>query len=180
MLELLGYRSNNCVTDSAMEVGFGVPRWNGFTMQDDWNLGLVVAATKSAAQDPEKPAIADALAAAVANQQGRERVAARKRKQDNEEGARRQEEEAVMSALQVELQALQASDPGMTLLTAVEFVTSDPGRRVSLYKLCSVEDRNIRFNGIGQEDSCPLKIASSVDNDLAYLQRRAKAEGFQV
>src|SRR5580692_7148910 len=58
MLELLGFRSNKCVTDSAMEAGFGVPRWNGFTMQNDWHLALVVAAIKSAAQDPEKPAIA--------------------------------------------------------------------------------------------------------------------------
>jgi bifunctional ADP-heptose synthase (sugar kinase/adenylyltransferase) len=163
-----------------MSAGFGVPRWNGFTMQDDLHLARLVAVIKFAAQDPEKPAIADAFAAAVANQQGRERAAVRKRKQDNEEAAPRQEKEAVMSALQVELQALQHSDPGMTLLTAVEFVTSDPGRRVSLYGLCSAGDRSIRSSVIAQDEACLLKIASSVDKDLAFLQRRAKAEGFQL
>jgi hypothetical protein len=79
MLELLGYRSHKCVTDSAIEAGFGVPRWNGFTMRDDWHLDRVLASLRTAVQDPKKPAIADALAAAVANQQGRERVAARNR-----------------------------------------------------------------------------------------------------
>jgi hypothetical protein len=48
-------------------------------MQNDWHLDRVVAAIRSAAQDPEKPAIADALATAIAKQEGRERVAARKR-----------------------------------------------------------------------------------------------------
>jgi hypothetical protein len=149
-------------------------------MHDDWHLDRVVSAIRSAVESPGEPAIADALAAAVANQQGRERVAARKRKQDEEEAARRQEEEAVMSGLQVELQALRITDPGMTLLTAVEFVTSDPGHRIALYRLCSPGDRNIRFKGMGQDDACPLKIASSVDKDLAFLQRRAVAEGFQI
>jgi hypothetical protein len=107
-----------------------------------------VAAIRSAAEDPEKPAIADALAAAVANKQGRDRVAARKRKQDEEEAARRLEEEAVLSGLRHELQALRAADPGMTLLDAVEFVTSDPGQRIALYRLSSPEDRDIRFNGV--------------------------------
>jgi hypothetical protein len=50
MLELLGYRSNKCVTDSAISAGFGVPRWNGFTMQYDWNLDRVVAAIRTAIQ----------------------------------------------------------------------------------------------------------------------------------
>jgi hypothetical protein len=126
MLESLGLRSNKCVTDNAMSAGFGVPRWNGFTMQDDWHLARVVAAIRTAVQDTENPAIADALAAAIAKQQGRERVAAHKRKQEEQEAARRQEEEAVMSALQVELRALRATDPDMTLLDAVEFVTSAP------------------------------------------------------
>jgi hypothetical protein len=94
-----------------------------------------------------------------------------------EEAARRQEEEALVSGLQVELRVLQASDPGMSLLDAVEFVTSDPGQRIALYRFCSPEDRNIRFNGMGQDDSCPLKI---VGNDVAFLKRRAMAEGFQV
>jgi hypothetical protein len=180
MLELLGYRSNKCVTDNAMSAGLGVPRWNGFTMQDDWHLARVVAAIKSAAQDPEKLAIADALAAAIANQQGRERVAARKREQEETAAVRRQEEDAVISALQVELQALRTTDPGMTLLTAVEFVTPDPSRRVALYGLCSPEDRSNQFSGMGQDDPRLLKIASMVSNDLAFLERRAKAEGFRV
>jgi hypothetical protein len=180
MLELLGYRSNKCVTDNAMSAGFGVPRWNGFTMQDDWHLARVVAAINFAAQDPEKPAIADALAAAVANQQGRKRVAARKRKREEREATHRQEEGAVISGLRYELQALRAADPGMTLLTAVEFVTPDPGRRVALYGLCSVEDRIIQSSGMGQDDPRSLNIASMVSNDLAFLERRAKAEGFQV
>jgi hypothetical protein len=180
MLELLGYRSNKCVTDSAMAAGFGVPRWNGFTMQDDWHLALVVAAIKSAAQDPEKPAIADALAAAVANQQGKERVAARKRKREEQEATHRQEEDAVISGLRYELQALLAADPGMSLLTAVEFTTSDPSHRVALYSRCIPEQRSIRSGGVAQDETCPLKIASPVDKDLAFLQRRAAAEGFQI
>jgi hypothetical protein len=105
---------------------------------------------------------------------------ARKRDQDQEEAARRQEEEAAKSRLRVELQVLRDTDPGMSLLNAVEFITPDPGRRIALYRLCSPEDRNIRFNGMGQDDSCHLKIASLVANELAFLERRAKAEGFEV
>jgi hypothetical protein len=179
ILDLMGYRSDGCVTDSAMEAGFGVPRWNGFTMQNDWHLVLVVAAIKFAVQDPEKPAIADALAAAVANQQGRDRVAARKRKQDEEEAARRLEEEAVISGLQVELQALRAADSGMSLLTAVEFATSDPSHRVALYRRCA-EDGAIQARGLSQDDPCLLKIVSSSALDLAFLERRARGEGFKV
>jgi hypothetical protein len=178
MLELLGYRSNKCVTDSAMAAGFGVPRWNGFTMQDDWHLARVVAAIRTATQDPEKPAIADALAAAIANQQGRERAAARKRKQDEAEAARRLEEEAVLSGLRRELQALRAADPSMSLLDAVEFATSDPGHRITLYRYCRGNDRNIGPSGMGQDGL--LKSSSLVDKDLALLERRGKAEGFQV
>ena len=180
ILDLMGYRSDGCVTDSAMEAGFGVPRWNGFTMQNDWHLNRVLAAIKSAAQDPEKPAIADALAASVAKQQGRERVAARKCKRDEEEAARRQEEEAVISRLELELQALQASDPPMSLLTAVEFITSDPAHRVALYRRCIPKERSILSGGVAQDDACLLKIDSSVDKDLTFLQRRAAAEGFQI
>jgi hypothetical protein len=139
-----------------------------------------VSAIRSAAQDPDKPEVADALAAAIAKQQERERVVARKRKQDEEEAAGRQEEEAVVSALQVELQALQTSDPRMSLLTAVEFITSDPAHRVALYSRCIPEDRSIQPGGVAQDDACPLKIAASVANDLAFLKRRAMAEGFQI
>jgi hypothetical protein len=138
-----------------------------------------VAAIRSAAEDPEKPAIADALAAAVAKQQGRKRVAGRKRKQDEEEAARRQEEEAVISGLRHELQALRAADPGMSLLTAVEFTTSDPSHRVALYRRCT-EDGDIQARGLSQDDPRLLKIASSSALDLAFLERRARGEGFQV
>ncbi len=84
----------------------------------------------------------------------------------------------MISVLQVELRALRAADPGMSLLTAVEFTTSDPARRIALYRLCSPEDRSIIC--VGQDDPGLLKIASSVTKDLALLERRAKAEGFQV
>jgi hypothetical protein len=107
-------------------------------------------------------------------------LVARKRKQDNEEAACRLQEEAVVSGLQVELRALRSTDPGMTLLNAVEFITSDPARRIALYKLCSLEARNIRFNCMSQDDSQRLKIDSLVALDLAFLERRAKAEDFQI
>ena len=68
----------------------------------------------------------------------------------------------------------------MSLLDAVEYITPDRGLRIALYRLCSPEDRDIRFNGMGQDDPRLLKIASLVANDLAFLERRAKAEGFQV
>jgi hypothetical protein len=48
-----------------------------------------------------------------------ERVAARKRKQEETDAAHRQEEDALVLLLEVELRALCATDPGMTLLTAV-------------------------------------------------------------
>jgi hypothetical protein len=129
-------------------------------------------------RDPEKPAIADALATAVAKQQGRERLLARKRKHKEEEAARRQEEEAVMSALGVELRELRDMDPCMNLLNAVEFITPDPGRRITLYRYCRGNDRNIGPRSMGQDGF--LKNSSLVDKDLALLERRAKAEGFRV
>ena len=180
ILERLGYRFDKRVTDSAVAAGCGVRRWDGYAMHDDWHLDRVVSAIRSAAQVPGKPAVADALAAAIAKQEERERVAARKRKQEETEAARRQEEEAVISGLEVELRALRATDPGMSLLTAVEYVTSDPALRIALYRRCSPEDRSIRSGGMGQDDPGLLKIASSVAKDLALLERRAKAEGFQV
>jgi hypothetical protein len=154
--------------------------WDGYAMHDDWHWERVVSAIRSATQIPGKPGVADALAAAIAKQQGRERVLARRREQEETAAACRQEEEAAISALRYELQALRAADPGMTLFTAVEFVTSDPGRRVALYGLCSAGDRSIRSSGIAQDEACLLKIASSGDEDLALLPRRAKAEGFQI
>jgi hypothetical protein len=178
ILEQLGYRSDKHVTDSAVAAGCGVRRWDGFAMHDDWHLNRVVAAIRSAAQVPGKPAVADALVAAIASQQARKRVAARKREQEETEAARRREEEAVVSGLEVELRALRVSDPGIRLLDAVEYVTSDPAHRIALYRGCSAEDWSVR--GMGQDDACFSKIAPSVAKDLALLERRAKAEGFQV
>jgi hypothetical protein len=66
----------------------------------------------------------------------------------------------------------------MTLLNAVEYVTSDPAHRIALYRRCSPEDRS--FSGMGQDDVRLLSAASSVAKDLAFLERRARVEGFQV
>jgi hypothetical protein len=178
MLERLGYRFQKRVTDSAVAAGCGVRRWDGYAMHDDWHLDRVVSGIRSAAQVPGKPAVVEALAAAIARQEARERAVARKREQEETEAARRQEEEAVIAALRVELLALRGTDPGMSLLTAVEYVTSDPAHRFAVYRRCSTEDCSAR--SIGQDDSDLLKIGSSVVNDLALLERRAKAEGFQV
>jgi hypothetical protein len=131
-------------------------------MYDDWHVDRAVAAIRMAAQVPGEPAVAVALAAAVVNQQGRERVAARKREQEVTEAARREEENAVVSGLQVELRALRATDPGMTLLMAVEYVTPHPAHRIALYRCCHAEDQSI-----------------GSAKDLALLERRAQAEGFQ-
>jgi hypothetical protein len=147
-------------------------------MHDDWHLDRVVSAIRLAAQARGDTAVADARAAAICRQQGRERLVARKCKRDEEEAERRQEEEAVISGLQVELRALRDHGPGMSLLTAVEFITSDPAHRVALYSRCIPEDRSIQPGGVAQDDACLLKIASSVDKDLTFLQRRAAAEGF--
>ena len=153
-------------------------RFDGNLIHYDWHVGRVVAAIRSAAQDPEKPAIADSLAAAIAKQQARERVAARNRKRQELETACRHEEAAVVSGLEVELRTLLATDPGMSLLDAVEYATPDPDRRIALYGRCSADEPN--FNGMGQDDPCLLKIAASVAKDLALLEHRANAEGFQV
>jgi hypothetical protein len=79
LLELLGYHCGKHVTDAAVVAGCGGRRWDGFAMHDDRHLDDVVSAIRSATQDPAKPEVADALAAAVASQQARERVPARKR-----------------------------------------------------------------------------------------------------
>jgi hypothetical protein len=70
-------------------------------------------------------------------------VAARKREQEVTEAARREEEQAVISGLQIELRALRATDPGMTLLTAVEYSTSNPAHRIALYRCCHAADQRI-------------------------------------
>jgi hypothetical protein len=179
MLQRLGYRCGKHVTDSAVAAGCGVRRWDGYTMHNDWHLDRVVSAIRSAAEVPGNAAVADALAAAIAKQHGRERVAARKRKQEETDAAHREEEEAVISGLQIELRAFQATDPSMSLLNAVEYITPDPARRIALYRRCSPEDRSTRSGVVGQDDLRLLEIASSA-TDLALLERRARAEGFQV
>jgi hypothetical protein len=176
MLELLGYRSEGSVTDSAVRARCGVRRWDGFALFNDWHLDRVLSAIRSAADDPATPAVANAFAAAIAKQNTRDRVAARQRKQEETEAASRQENEAMILVLEVELQALRASDPGMNLLDAVEYTTSDPDRQIALYRRCSAEDRGL--NGMAQDDP-PLKAASSSAVDLELLKRRAIAEGFR-
>jgi hypothetical protein len=86
----------------------------------------------------------------------------------------------MISGLEVELRALRATDSGMDLLTAVEYITPDPAHRLALYGRCSSEDRSIQSSGMGQDDPRFLKITSSVAKDLSLLERRSKAEGFQV
>jgi hypothetical protein len=85
----------------------------------------------------------------------------------------------VISVLWVELQALRGTDPGMTLLTAVEFVTADPAHRIALYRRCA-KDGDVQARDLSQGDPRLLKIVSPSTLDLAFLERRAKAEGFQV
>jgi hypothetical protein len=65
--------------------------------------------------------------------------------------------------LGVELRALCATDPDMSLLTAVEYVTPHPAHRIALYRGCHAEDQSI-----------------GAAKDLALLERRAQAEGFQI
>jgi len=164
LLEQLGYRRDKSVTDAAVATGCGVRRWDGFAMHNDWHPDRVVAAIRSAAEVSGDPAVADALAAAaMALRRERERVAAHKRKQEEKEAARRQEEDALVSGLRVGLRVLRRTDPGMTLLTAVDYITPHPAHRLALYRSCSVEDPRIGAAG-----------------DLALLERHARAEGFQV
>jgi hypothetical protein len=59
-------------------------------------------------------------------------LVAHKREQEETAAARRQEEETLISALQVELQWLRATDSGMSLLDAAEYTTPDPDRRIAL------------------------------------------------
>jgi hypothetical protein len=180
ILELLGYRFEGSVTDSAVRAGCGVRRWDGFALFYDWHLERVVSAIRSAAEDPGTSAISNALAAAIAKQNARDRVAACKRKQEETEAAGRQEEETMISGLEVELRVLRATDPGMDLLTAVEYITSDPAARIALYRRSNPENRSIGAKSTGQEDPGLSTIGRSVSKDLALLERRARSEGFQV
>jgi hypothetical protein len=69
----------------------------------------------------------------------------------------------VISRLQGELRALRSTDAGISLLTGVEYITHNPALRVALYTCCHAEDQSI-----------------GAAKDLALLERRARAEGFQV
>jgi hypothetical protein len=175
ILELLGYRLGKSVTDNAVGAGCGVRRWDGYALLYDWHLDRVVSAIRSTVEVPGKPAVADALVAALAKQDARERVASRKRRQEEIKATSRLEEEAVISGLQIELRALRASDPSISLLTGVEYVTSDAGCQVVLYRRCSLEGWGIGSSYMGQDN--PRLSAS---RDLALLDRRARAEGHQV
>jgi hypothetical protein len=180
ILGLLGYRSEGSVTDIAVSAGYGVRRWDGFALCYDWHVDRVLSAIRSAAEDPRTSLVANALGAAIAKQNARDRIAAYKRKQDETKAAGRQEEEALISALEGELRALRAADPGMSLLTAVEYVTSDPGARIVLYRRCNAENRSIECSGTGQDNWGLSTIARSVAKELALLERRARSEGFQT
>jgi hypothetical protein len=173
ILDLMGYRSDGCVTNSAMAAGFGVPRWNDFTMQNDWHLDRVLAAIRTAVQDTENPAIANALAAAIAKQQDRVRAEDRRRTHEEMETAHRCEEEMTIAGLQAELVALRSSDPGINLLDGVEYITAHPGHRLLLYRRGSADGSNTSPDGTGRS-------GSGVANDLALLERRAMAQGFQI
>jgi hypothetical protein len=104
------------------------------------------------AQAPGNAVVADTLAAAIGRQQERERLVARKRKQEEEKAAHRHEEEAVMSGLRHELRTLRSTDPDMTLLDAVEYITPDPDRRIALYRCCSAEDGDIKASRLDQDE----------------------------
>ena len=68
----------------------------------------------------------------------------------------------------------------MSLLTAVEFATSDADQRIGLYRHGCAEDGDTKASGLDQDSPALLKTASSVANDIGFLERRAKAEGFQI
>jgi hypothetical protein len=68
----------------------------------------------------------------------------------------------MISGLQLELRALRVTELAMSLLTAVEYITPHPAHRIALYTGCHAEDQS-----------------SGAAKDLAFLERRAKSEGFQ-
>jgi hypothetical protein len=78
----------------------------------------------------------------------------------------RQEEEAELLGLEVKLRLLRADEPGVTLLTAVEFVTPDPAHRVSLYRRCVADDPSTTSRGIDQGDSRVWVIGSAIAKAL--------------
>jgi hypothetical protein len=66
ILELLGYRLDKRVTESAVAAGCGVRRWDGYALHSDWHLDRVVSAIGLTVEIPGKAGVADALAAALA------------------------------------------------------------------------------------------------------------------
>jgi hypothetical protein len=179
ILGLIEYRSEGSVTDSAVRDGCGVRRWNGSALFYDWHLDRVLSAIRSTAEDPGTSAAGNTLAAAIAKQSTRDRIAARKGKQEQIEAADRQAEEAMISRLEVELRALRATDPSMDLLTAVEYITSDPAARIVRYKRCRVENRSIESSGTRHEEQYLPTIAWAADKDLTLLERRARSEDLE-
>ena len=173
ILQLMGLRSRRQVTESAVVAGFGVRRWDGYRTYHDWHQDRAVAAIKAAACRNGDSAVANALEAAVVRQQAMEQGLVQRRRREEAEAARRREEENVIVGQQAELVALRAIVPGMSLLTAVEYITADPGQRFTLYRSCCGADRDT-MPGDWPSDG------SSAANDLALLGRRAKAEGFRI
>jgi hypothetical protein len=117
-------------------------RFDGDRFHIDWHLKRVVEAIRLAASCPDKPEIADAIAADVARQEAKAALAARRRQKEETEAAQRWRREAEMSGLEVELAVLMAGDPDMCLLDAVELVTSDPGERLALYRALMEFEQN--------------------------------------
>ena len=173
ILDLMSFRSGRQLTDHAVAAAFGVRRWNGDRFYTDWHIDRVVDAIRRAAACPNEPAVADALAAAVAKQQTKKQLIARRQRQKEVEAAQRRERQAVMAALQAELAVLMSSASDLPLLEAVEFVTLDPGDRLALYRSFenSVHDT--------EDDSLPRRSPTSASH-LALLERRAEAEGVQI
>jgi hypothetical protein len=104
-----------------MAYGCGIWRWGEFDMHDEWHFGRAVSAVKSAPQFPGESAVADALSAAVDRREARERGPQAETGRDG--GEQRREKEVVITRLQPELIAPRDTDPGMSLLPAVEYIT---------------------------------------------------------
>jgi hypothetical protein len=172
ILDLMGFRSERGPSDQAVASGYGVRRYDGDWFHVDWHRDRVVEAIRLAARSGENPAVADALAAAIAKEEAKGLSAAQGRRRQENEAAQLRDRQAQMEGLKAELAALVAGHPDMGLLDAVEFITSHPGDRLALY--CALKDPE---PDIGAER---LSMSSaSIAADLAVLERRAVAEGFQ-
>jgi hypothetical protein len=101
----------------------------------------------------------------------------RRRQQEEIEAAHRQKEEEFKSGLEAELIALMEGDRDMPLLTAVEYITPDPAHRILLYRRQAGQPDHL-WHGSGRPPHADA-VGSTV-RDLAVLERRAVAEGFQA